>query len=218
MGENQYILHLPTRDMPTLIRPRRINKHGEKTFDGTKTDFFQRVGLVHEGGSEGEVHRVRIGITRGPRSRWVTLIEKVFHPKNHPNVQSVSFSVKKNNPHLRKPQEQFQLITRIRRINFKRKLGLRFPRTIRLVKHDDGSYSILTSPLSVVNPYELNSKEEDRFNADIDRQSTILGKMGVRILKDSFFCCRNPNTNEIEAIIADFGTISLERYRPSEKR
>lgn len=204
--------------MPTLVRPARTNRKSVNAFDGTKTDFFKRMEIIHPGGSEGSVHRVRIGITNTKGSRLIELIEKVFHPKNHPAAQQVSFSVRKNNPHLWKPREQFQLISRIRRINFKRKLGLHFPRTIRLVQHDDGTHSILTSPLNVVNPYELSPREEDRFYADMDRQSTILGRMGVKILKDSFLCCRNPRTNEIEAVIADFGTISMERYRPAEKR
>jgi hypothetical protein len=68
----------------------------------------------------------------------------------------------------------------------------------------------------VLNPYDLLPKEEDAFYADMDHQITTLGRIGVRALKDAFFCCRDPETHAVVAVIADFGTISLERYRKKQ--
>jgi hypothetical protein len=198
--------------MPTLVRPTRPYGKKHSAFDGTKTDFIKRV-LIHPGGSEGSIHRVALEVRRPTNRRVINLIEKIFHPNDHPNVRGVSYSVRKNNPLLRKPREQFNLIERIRRINLRKKLGLRFPRTIRLAKNDDGTLSIYTSPLDVLNPYDLSPAEGDSYYADIDHQTTALGRIGVRILKDAFFCVRDPNTKQVVAVIGDFGTISREKGR-----
>ncbi len=164
---------------------------------------------IHSG-SEGAVRHAKVFMTdeKGQRVGPIDLVEKKFHGAEETR-RGVSFQVYKENPLLAKPVEQFELILRIRRINQRLKLKLHFPRTVRLVKHDDGKYSVLSTPLNVVNPYELPVKEEEAFFRDMERQQEILKRLRIRALKDAFFCVKNPETGEITAVIADFGTLSI---------
>lgn len=100
---------------------------------------------IHHG-SEGAVHFADVHVTSGNRSRVqpLKLVEKKFHGVEETR-RSVSYQVYKENPLLAKPVEQFELIVRIRRINQRFQLKLHFPRTVRLVKHDDGKFSILST-------------------------------------------------------------------------
>lgn len=190
--------------MPTILKRPGKTRRGSQEL---RAMIFRRE-PIHSG-SEGAVHRADIHVTSGNRSRIrpVKLVEKKFHGAEETR-RTVSYQVYKENPLLAKPVEQFELVTRIRRINTRLRLGLRFPHTIRLVKHDDGKYSILSTQLNVVNPYELSPKQEDAYFRDVERQQDILKRLRIRALKDVFFCVQDPATKEVTAVIADFGTLA----------
>lgn len=195
MSENPMPLVMERRRRKNVV-PRRLRAD------------IQPAEHIHHG-SEGVVRRTKVFMVdeKGQRVGPLDLVEKKFYGTDETR-HSVSYSVYKNNLLLAKPVLQFELVLRLRRLNTRLKLGLRFPRTIRLIKHDDGKYSFLMTPLHVVNPYELTPKEEEAFFVDMERQQQTLKRIGLRALKDVFFCVKNQETGEVTAVMADFGTLS----------
>ncbi len=187
------------------LRRRKPDARAKKL--GTDTEFL-RLADIHSG-SEGVVRRVNAHVTKNGRTRLkpVELVEKKFYGKEETG-RRVSYTVYKQNPMLANPVEQFELVLKLRRLNTRRRLGLRFPRTVRLVKNDDGTYSVLMTPLNVVNPLELEPKKEEEFYRDRERQQKTLIQLRIRALTDVFFCVRDPITDEVHAVIGDFGTLS----------
>lgn len=195
--------------MPITIRrsmKRRKTDERRKKL-GTDTEF-RRLAEIHAG-SEAMVRRVNAHVTKNGRTRLkpVELVEKKFYGKEE-TAKRVSYTVYKQNPMLANPVEQFEFVLKLRRLNTRRHLGLRFPRTIRLVKNNDGTYSILMTPLNVVNPLELEPTKEEAYYRDRERQQTTLVQLRIRALGDVFYCVQDPATGEVSAVIGDFGTLS----------
>lgn len=197
--------------MPIVIGgARHRKKHHITPKLGTKASV--RTGKLIGEGSEASVHQAQAEVQGKKRSKVVSLVEKQFHGVEETR-HHVSYSVAKNNPLLAKPVQQFEFVLKLRRANLKWKLGLRFPPTLRLVKKDSGKYSILMTPLDIVNPYELPPKLEEQFFRDKERQQETLKRVGVRALDDAFYCVWNANHTAVTAVIGDFGTLSILRKR-----
>ncbi|QQR92722.1 MAG: hypothetical protein IPJ89_00570 [Candidatus Iainarchaeum archaeon] len=161
-------------------------------------------------GAEGTAHAVRVTIS-GKENRSIGLVEKEFNPRTVNPV--LSWSVTSKGPNLMNPRAQFALIEKLIKRNREEKLGLRFPATVRLVRKNDGTFSLLMTKLAVVDPYKLDWEKQDQYVTDALRQEEILKKAGYRVPRDCFFCVQDPTTHDVRAVIADFGTLAYNQKK-----
>jgi len=188
--------------------PRTVFLQGGKSRKGGTT---VRVGQERYlgGRAEGTVFESKITVSKigkdgSTRERTATLARKEFNRR--------SFIEWGGN--FRKPKKQFVLVRELIDLNKKKKLGLRLPKTIRLIE-EPGKISLATTFYPKYEKTGLRKKlrfwqlkEKRQFAEDVYRQIDILEREGYSALKwnDVFKPLIQPN-RECVAMILDFGSL-----------
>lgn len=164
---------------------------------GTRVKEIKRIRILGAG-NEGTTYEVDVVLDRYGKQRTVRMVEKQlkrapyldFHP-------------------IRNFGAQFRIMNNLMTLNQKKRLGLRIVPTIRLLKGNKtrGLSSLITTKLNLLNPITLSTLERNQFDQDQVRQGVILNREGYMTGADSFFPQRDPKTNQVVAVIGDFGTI-----------
>ncbi len=189
--------------------PRQRRKDGKRRFFAEKqrgkgTWIYAddpEAGRFLGGRSEGNVYGGKYVVKRGSRERTVKLAEKVFYKKTPRNRM------------LRNPEKQFELVRELMELNRKKKLGLRLPPTVRLLKRE-GRPTLLATWYRDRHGQELKAKhmlakdEKAQYAEDRDRQIEALKSEGYTVTNewdDKFEPYLDPRTGKYVALLLDFG-------------
>jgi len=148
------------------------------------------------GGREGTIFYVDIASTsKKGKEKVLKLVEKRFHEE---------LSAEGN---FGNPLKQFGTVQDLAALNRRKKLGLRFPPTVRLLVRGAETPSLVISRLKVV-PFRGMTKEQ-RFEylSDLNRQLKVAEKNGYHIGLDSFRPTMDKKSGMVVAVISDFGNL-----------
>ncbi len=161
------------------------------------------------GGAEGTVFESELAVSKtgkegSTRERQIRLARKEFG--RHGLIDWGG--------NFRKPKKQFELVKELMDLNKKKKLGLRLPKTLRLIEEGKTSLAITFYP-----KYKKTGlrprlgfwqwKEKKQFSEDKHRQIEILEREGITALYkwgDVFAPLIQPN-GECIALLGDFGNL-----------
>ena len=196
-----------------MARPRR--KDGKRRFFAEKKQGKGSIVYADEpeagrflgGRSEGNVYGNTFNVRHGQREREIRLAEKVFYRKTPRNVM------------LRDPEKQFGLVRELIELNRKKKLGLRLPPTVRLLKREGKPTLLLTwyrdrHGRELKAKHMLKSNEKAQYLEDRDRQIEALKSQGYTVTNewdDKFEPFLDPKTGKYVALLLDFGGLAKKK-------
>ncbi|MDP2973451.1 MAG: hypothetical protein Q8N60_00220 [Candidatus Diapherotrites archaeon] len=139
------------------------------------------------GNDEGRVFAVNVTVKRKGRKRTIKLAEKVFH-KGHLRVSPLlPFGI---------PSLQFEIMSELKRLNVKKKLGLHILPTIRLRKIKGKKPRLVLTRWKKIEWWRLSEKQQGEVLAQRGKEQKILEENGYDVLKDAWRLIEAPFTRE----------------------
>ncbi len=184
--------------MGQQILPR--NRKGSKL--SPRNRLFQKE-AVHERSDSGD-------------RRHVTLSRFTFSGKNNRTWMGVitSFRNRSDRPRLRERAAQIvELYDQIKMINRSDHLGLRIPRTMRVLTVDGAKPQVVQSHYpNELSLEELPKRGDSPFYRDVVRQMEVLSRIGFDADLPAFIPVRTPR-GEVQAILYHFALVQPKRER-----
>ncbi|MEM0360516.1 MAG: hypothetical protein QXK06_04240 [Candidatus Diapherotrites archaeon] len=196
---------MPVRGRRRVFAEKKDHK-GTWVFEEPEKVFLGR-------GVEGNVYGVRFSVKsrNGKRERSRGFAVKEFFAREVGDYYT----------NMRHPKPQFEIIRELIELNKKKRLGLRLPATVRLLRGKNENPRLLLSwhkdgqSQGLRKTAELSEKEKAQFLEDMERQALILEREGytANFWRDKFEPFFDSKEKKCVALLLDFGGLEKKKKK-----